>query len=79
MLHSLSAQVSYYSNLIQKNPGMGIHVGVYIDEAVTGTKDVRDDFRRLLDDCRAGKIDLSPNEVYLSLCPEYGYATRNGT
>ena len=57
MLHSLSAQVSYYSNLIQKNPGWD-YVGVYVDEAATGTKDARDDFRRLLEDCRAGKIDM---------------------
>ena len=57
MLHSLSAQVSYYSNLIQQNPGWG-YAGVYVDEAVTGTKDARDDFRRLLEVCLAGKIDL---------------------
>ncbi len=57
MRHSLSAQVSYYSNLIQQNPGWD-YVGVYVDEAATGTKDARDDFRRLLEDCRAGKVDM---------------------
>ena len=56
MLHSLSAQVSYYSNLIQRNPEW-CYAGVYIDEALTGTKDNRKDFQRLLEDCRAGKID----------------------
>lgn len=57
MLHSLSAQVSYYSDLIQKQPGWQ-YCGVYADEALTGTKDTRENFQRLLNDCRAGKIDL---------------------
>ena len=37
MLHSLSAQVSYYSDLIQTQPGW-MYAGVYSDEAKTGTK-----------------------------------------
>ena len=57
MLESLSAQVSYYSDMIQKNPAW-IFAGVYTDEAVTGTKDKRPEFQRLLADCRAGKIDM---------------------
>jgi DNA invertase Pin-like site-specific DNA recombinase len=57
MLHSLSAQVSYYSELIQKNPAW-TYVGVYTDEALTGTKDNRPEFQRLLADCRAGKVDM---------------------
>ena len=31
---------------------------MYVDEALTGTKDNREGFRRLLADCRAGKIDM---------------------
>lgn len=57
MLHSLSAQVSHYSKLIQSHGGWQ-YVGVYADEALTGTKDNRDNFLRLVADCRAGKIDL---------------------
>ena len=57
MLHSLSAQVSYYSNLIQSHPGW-IYVGVYTDEALTGTKESRTNFQQLLADCRNGLIDL---------------------
>ena len=57
MLHSLSAQVSYYSDLIQRHDEW-LYVGVYADEAKTGTKDSREDFRRLIADCRAGKIDM---------------------
>jgi len=56
MLHSMSAQISYYSDLIQKNPEWQ-YVGVYADEAYTGTKDSREGFQRMLADCRAGKID----------------------
>jgi DNA invertase Pin-like site-specific DNA recombinase len=57
MLHSLSAQVSHYSALIQGNPAWE-YVGVYADEAVTGTKGSRAEFCRMIGDCRAGEIDL---------------------
>ena len=57
MLHSLAAQVSYYSSLIQSHPGWR-YAGVYADEALTGTKDTREEFQRLLRDCRAGKIQM---------------------
>lgn len=57
MLHSLSAQVSYYNELIQRHPGW-VFCGVYADEALTGTKADRKNFTRLLKDCRAGKVDM---------------------
>lgn len=57
MLHSLAAQVSHYSDYIQRHPGW-LYIGVYADEAVTGTKDNRPEFKRLLADCRNAKIDL---------------------
>lgn len=58
LLHSLSAQVSYYNNLIQKNPEW-IFAGVYADKAITGTTTAkRDELNRLLADCKAGKIDI---------------------
>ena len=57
MLHSLSSQVSYYSKLIQEHEGW-LFIGVYTDEAMTGTKDGRDGFQRLLTDCRAGRINM---------------------
>lgn len=57
MLHSLSAQVSYYANYIQNHKGWK-YVGVYYDEAISGTKDERINFQRMLEDSRAGKIDL---------------------
>ena len=57
MLHSLSSQVSYYNQLIQDHPGWRF-VRVYTDEAKTGTKDSRDGFQALIQDCKAGLIDL---------------------
>lgn len=57
MLHSLSAQVSYYNDLIQKEDGWEF-VGVYSDEAITGTKEDRAGFQQMLEDCHNGKIDM---------------------
>ena len=56
MLHSLAAQVNYYSELIQRNPEWE-YAGVYADEGLTGTKENRAEFQRMLRDCRDGKID----------------------
>lgn len=57
MLHSLSAQVSYYKELISKQKGWKF-CGVYADEALTGTKDNREQFCLLLEACRRGEIDM---------------------
>ena len=58
LLHSLSAQVSYYSNLIQKNPNWE-YAGVYADEGISGTGTAkRTEFLRMIADCDAGKIDI---------------------
>jgi|LSQX01.2.fsa_nt_gb site-specific DNA recombinase len=56
MLHSLAAQVDFYRKTIHERPDY-LFAGVYADEALTGTKDRRPEFQRLLADCRAGKID----------------------
>lgn len=57
MLHSLSYQVSYYSDYIQKHNEWE-YVGVYVDEGISGTKDSRDNFNRMIEDAKLGKIDL---------------------
>jgi DNA invertase Pin-like site-specific DNA recombinase len=56
-LQSLSAQISYYSAYIQRH-GDWEYCGVYADEALTGTKEERPEFQRLLADCRIGEIDM---------------------
>ena len=57
MLHSLSAQVSYYNELIQGNPEW-LFCGIYADEAMTGTKENRTEFQKMLTACRNGEINL---------------------
>jgi len=57
MLHSLDAQVNYYSNYISVNPDWAF-AGIYADEAMTGTKNNRPEFRRLIEGCRTGMIDM---------------------
>ena len=57
MLHSLNTQVDHYRGLILKNPKWRF-VGVYSDYAITGTKDNRKEFERMIDDAKNGKIDL---------------------
>lgn len=56
-LHSLSAQISYYNDYIGSRGDWEL-AGIYADEAMTGTKENRPEFQRLLTDCRAGKIDM---------------------
>lgn len=56
--HSLSAQVSRYSELIQSNPEWEF-AGIYADEGISGTNvEKRPEFMRLIADCNAGKIDI---------------------
>ena len=57
MLHSLSSQISYYSRLIQGHEGWE-YAGVYSDEALTGTKEKRNGFQKLLAACRAGDVNI---------------------
>ena len=57
MLHSLSAQISYYNNYIG-NRGDWELAGIYADEGITGTKESRPEFQRMLSDCREGKVDM---------------------
>jgi DNA invertase Pin-like site-specific DNA recombinase len=56
-LHSYAPQIRKYTEEINRHEGWEL-VDIYADEAVTGTKtDKREDFNRLLSDCRKGKID----------------------
>ena len=56
-IHSFAAQNAYYTELITGNPEWEF-VDVYADEGITGTSaEKRDDFQRLLKDCRRGRID----------------------
>ena len=55
---SYENQVSYYRKYIQSNPQYE-YVDIYADEGITGTSTKkRDAFNRMIEDCRAHKIDL---------------------
>lgn len=56
--HSLSAQVSHYSQLIQSNPDWEF-AGVFTDYGITGTSATkRPGFMEMLAECEKGNIDL---------------------
>ena len=57
MLHSLAAQIDYSRKYIIRRPEWE-YVGVYADEAKTGTKEDREQFQKLLSACRAGQVDM---------------------
>lgn len=55
-LNSYRTQIGYYINFIAQHPGWEL-VDIYADEGITGTSlEKRDEFKRMLADCRVGKI-----------------------
>ena len=57
-LASYHSQIAYYVNLISQNEKWE-YVDIYADEGISGTKaNNRNEFNRLLEDCRHGLIDL---------------------
>lgn len=57
-LESLEAQKTHYENYITARDDWEF-AGLYYDEGITGTKkDKRPELLRLIDDCKAGKIDF---------------------
>ena len=55
--HSFAAQNAYYSKLITDDPNWEL-ADIYADQGITGTSiDKRDDFLRMMEDCRKGRID----------------------
>ena len=55
--HSLSAQISYFNKLISSHPDWEF-VEIFADRGLTGTKDNRPEFQRMLNACQEGKIDI---------------------
>lgn len=84
-LHSFAAQVQHYTKFISDNERMEL-ADIYADEGITGTKtSERDDFNRLISDCKKGKIDrvltksvsrfarnTADSLMYARLLKEYG-------
>lgn len=58
MNHSLSAQISYYSALIQQNPDWQ-YAGVFADNGISGTSIAkRDEFKRMIAAAENGDVDI---------------------
>lgn len=56
--NSYIVQYDYYTKLIASNPDW-VFVDIYADEGITGTAtEKRDDFNRMYQDCKDGKLDL---------------------
>ena len=56
-LNSFMAQTSYYEKAFEGSETEEL-VDIYADEGITGTReDKRDEFQRMMKDCRRGKID----------------------
>lgn len=57
-LHSFKTQVDYYTRYIAEHVQYEL-AGIYADEGISGTSTKkREQFRRMIEDCRAGKIDI---------------------
>ena len=55
--NSFDAQKDYYEQLIERTDGW-VFSGIYADYGITGTSaEYRPGFQKLMEDCRAGKID----------------------
>ena len=56
-LNSFTTQMHYYHDFISQSDNM-VLVDIYADEGITGTSvEKRNEFKRMLNDCRLGKID----------------------
>lgn len=56
--NSFENQVNYYTKYIQSKPEYEF-AGIYADEGISGTSiRKREDFKRMIEDCKNGKIDL---------------------
>lgn len=57
-IESFQSQKKYYQDKISENRDW-VMVGIYADEAITGTKvDKREQFQKMIQDCMDGKIDV---------------------
>lgn len=55
---SYELQKNYYEDMVLRHPNWTL-AGIYADEGITGTSLLhRDAFNRMIEDCKAGKIDM---------------------
>ena len=60
---SYELQKNYYNDLVSRRPDWDL-IDIYADEGISGTSLAhRDEFKRMIADCEAGKLDLDyPHE-----------------
>ena len=72
-LNSFMAQLKYYENFLADSETETL-VNVYADEGITGTReDKREEFQRMMSDCRKGKID----RIYTKSISRFARNTRD--
>ena len=72
-LNSFMAQTRYYEKAFEKSDREQL-VDIYADEGITGTReDKRDEFQRMIKDCRRGKID----RIYTKSISRFSRNTRD--
>lgn len=59
-MNSFEMQVQHFEQVISQNP-LYDKVDIYADEGISGTSiDKRKEFQRMIEDCKAGKIEILP-------------------
>ncbi|MCM1228249.1 MAG: recombinase family protein, partial [Clostridium sp.] len=72
-LNSFMAQTRYYGQIFEHSETETL-IDIYADEGVTGTcEDKREDFQRMMKDCRKGKID----RIYTKSISRFARNTRD--
>ncbi|MCM1530569.1 MAG: recombinase family protein [Alistipes sp.] len=72
-LNSFMAQTRYYSQIFENSETETL-IDIYADEGVTGTReDKREEFQRMMKDCRKGKID----RIYTKSISRFARNTRD--
>ncbi|MCM1228370.1 MAG: recombinase family protein [Clostridium sp.] len=72
-LNSFMAQTRYYSQVFENSETETL-IDIYADEGVTGTReDKREEFQRMMKDCRKGKID----RIYAKSISRFARNTRD--
>lgn len=74
---SLENQTTYYKQLIESNTEYEF-AGIFADYGLTGTKDDRPEFQKMLALAREHKIDRDINQVDIPVCPQYNDYTGSG-
>lgn len=75
---SYEAQVTHYTEYIQKNPEWEL-AGIFADDGISGTNTKkRDEFNRMIDECMAGNIDMIITNIKLPYLIQSNFSISNG-